>query len=228
MSEPGPAVDLARGDRVAGYRVTSVLGHGREGVAATVTDEFLDLQRILKAYPAEPQWVERLRFVAQAFAELAELGVCPRPLHGGVAVSSRSAPMAFLVVEHRLGKPLDQLLNDRRWTAARARRLVADIAQAVARVHASGMSLGDFEAGNNIVLVEGRPLFIDIGLTDDDDPGPHYADDFECLASIARQLGERTGDDELTQVAASLDARCTRRLDRRSFAVWLKHSSLAG
>ena len=67
MSDGGPTVDLARGDRLASYRVTSVLGHGREGVVAAVNDEFLDLDRILKAYPAEPHWVERLRFVAQAF-----------------------------------------------------------------------------------------------------------------------------------------------------------------
>ena len=40
MSCNGPVVDLARGDRVAGYRVSTVLGHGREGVTATVTDEF--------------------------------------------------------------------------------------------------------------------------------------------------------------------------------------------
>ncbi len=141
MSQDGPAVDLARGDRVAGYRVTSVLGHGREGVAATVTDEFLDLERVLKAYPAEPHWVERLRYVAQAFFELAELGVCPISLHGGVTASSRSIPMACLVFERRLGKPLDQMLSGRRWTVWRARRLVADLAETLTRVHATGWLL---------------------------------------------------------------------------------------
>ena len=226
MSQGGPAVDLARGDRVASYRVTSVLGHGREGVAATVTDEFLALPRILKAYPAEAQWVERLRFVARAFFELAELGVCPRPLNGGVGVTSRQAPVAYLVFERRLGKPLDALLEQGRWTSKRAHRLVADLAVLIARVHAAGWWLGDFEHGNNLVLVHGRPLFIDIALADDTDSGPDWGEDFECLASIARKLGENTGDDRLLAIAHSFDHRRERRLDRRSFAAWLKRNPI--
>ena len=136
--------------------------------------------------------------------------------------------MAYLVCEKRLGKPLDELLQHRRWTVRRAHGLVSEIAQAIVRVHQTGWSLGDFEAGNNIVLIEGRPLFIDIALNDEDDPGPHYDEDFECLASIARQLADRTGDGLLANVANDLDERRERRLDRRSMSVWLRHSRLSG
>ena len=222
MSQGGPAVDLARGDRVAGYRVTSVLGYGREGVATTVTDEFLNIDRVLKAYPAEPYWIERLCYVATAFFALADLGVCPRPLHGGVTVSSPSVPLAYLVFERRLGKSLEVMLRERRWTVGRARQLASDLAEAIAATHAIGWSLGDFEHGNNVVLVQGRPLFVDIGFNDDDEPKPDYGEDFECLASIVRTLGQRARDDALQVMADSLDHRRERRLDRRSFAVWLK------
>ena len=227
MSDHGPSVDLARGDRVASYHVTSVLGHGREGVVATVFDEFLHLDRTLKAFPAQPQSVGRVRYIAQAFAGLAELGLSPRPLSGGVTVTSRSEPVAFLVFEKRVGKPLDQLVASGRWTRPRARHVVTDIAQAIARVHATGWSLGDFEDGNNIVLFEGRPMFVDIGLVDEDDPGPHYTDDLECLASIALALGRRTKDDLLLRVSRSLRERRSGRLTKRSLAVWLRHSELA-
>ena len=47
----GPPVELARGDRVGGFHVTSILGWGVEGVTAQVVDEFLALKRVLKAYP---------------------------------------------------------------------------------------------------------------------------------------------------------------------------------
>lgn len=87
--------------------------------------------------------------------------------------------------------------------------------------------MGDFEAGQNIVLYEGKPLFIDIGLADDLDPGPFHQEDFECLASIALKLGERCGDDLLVEVSASLLERSLRRIDRRSFAVWLRSSPLS-
>lgn len=227
MSDDGPAVDLARGDRVGGYRVLSILGHGKEGVAASALDEFLDVERVLKAYPATQEWTDRLRFVSQAFAALADLGVCPRPVHGGVACSSRHVPMAFLVVEHRVGKPLDELIQSRRWTKNRARRLVAQAADRIAKVHLEGWWLGDFEGGNNIVLFEGEPLFIDIGLDRDDDDGPDYAEDFSCLADIALKLGAQAGCDLLIETSRSLVERSRRRLDRRSFSVWLKKSPLA-
>ena len=42
-------------------------------------------------------------------------------------------------------------------------------AQAVTRIHDAGWSTGDFEAGGNIVMFEGKPLFIDIGMTDETD-----------------------------------------------------------
>ena len=67
MSKTGPPVDLARGDRVGLFRVLTILGHGEEGVAATVLDEFLQIERVLKAYPAEAFWVDRLKFVSSTW-----------------------------------------------------------------------------------------------------------------------------------------------------------------
>lgn len=227
MSDDGPVVDLARGDRIGSFLITSVLGHGKEGVAAAVIDEIIQLPRVLKAYPAEPQWVERLRYVAKAFHALSEIGISPRPIIGGVTVSSRSEPVAYLVVDHRVGRPLDEMIQNKRWTVLRARKLVVAVAEAVAQIHEAGWSMGDFEAGQNIVLYEGKPLFIDIGLADDLDPGPFHQEDFECLASIALKLGERCGDDLLVEVSASLLERSLRRIDRRSFAVWLRSSPLS-
>ena len=226
MSQDGPVVDLARGDHIDQFRITSVLGHGREGVAAAVIDKVLELPRVLKAYRAEPQWVDRLRYVAKAFAALSEVGVSPRPISGGVALSSRGEPLAYLVVDHRVGRPLAEMIVARRWTVRRARRLVLDVAQAVTRIHDAGWSTGDFEAGGNIVMFEGKPLFIDIGMTDELDPGPFYQEDFECVASIALKLGEACGDELLIETSRSLIERSRRRVDRRSFGVWLRNSLL--
>lgn len=220
MTMRPPPVELARGDRVGGHRITSILGWGREGVAAEATDEFLQLPRVLKAYPAEAVYVDRVRHVADAFGKLSELDLSPRPLSGGVASTNRGVPVVYLVVERRVGRPLDQLLM-KPWSKARAGKAFAQIAHSVARVHRTGWAIGDFQAGNNIVLHEDRYLFIDIGMSDEEEQ-PSYFDDFVCLCDLAERLARLSTCDRLQELSEALTERAESRLDRRSLTVLLR------
>ena len=113
------------------------------------------------------------------------------------------------------------------WSERRAIACLSKIARKVARVHLAGWSLGDFEAGNNIVLIRNDPVFVDLGLDRDAFVRPPLTDDFECLADVARRLAEQSGSAALHDVAVSLAERAESRLTRRSLNSWLKRSKLA-
>lgn len=220
MSTRTPPVELARGDRVGGHRITSILGWGREGVAAEATDEFLYLPRVLKVFPAERCYVDRVRHVAEAFGKMAEFDLSPRPISGGVSSTSRGVPVVYLVVEGRVGRSLEMLLT-KPWSKPRARAAFTQIAASVARVHRTGWAIGDFQGGNNIVLHDDRYLFVDIGLSDADNQ-PSFADDFECLSDLASRLSLLSGSEWLQELSEAITDRTDKRLDRRSLAVLLR------
>ena len=225
MSSDGPPIDLVRGDRLGGFKVCSVLGWGSEGVAADVKDEFINVHRVLKGFPATPFWVNRIRYVTEVFLKLSALDVCPMPIAGGVRATSRGIPVAYLVTDHRIGRPLSELLT-RRWSEARAIKTAAKLIDCVARVHRFGWAFGDFEAGNNIVLFNKRPLFIDIGFGSEPFERPSFGEDFDCLADVTRRLAQQSGSLKLLEAAASLAERGDQRLDRRSLTVWKSRSTI--
>ena len=227
MSGDEPPVDLARGDRVGGFCVRSILGWGAEGVAADVRDEFLGVHRVLKAFPATSFWIKRIRYVTEVLLKLGALDVCPAPITGGVSSTNRGVPVVYLVVERRIGRPLEAMFK-RPWSEARALGFMDNLVDAVARVHDIGWAMGDFEAGNNIVVIKGKPLFIDIGFGDEPFGRPSFEEDFECLADVARRLAQQSGSLGLIKAARSLADRSERRLNRRSLSVWKARLALGG
>ncbi len=226
MADDGPPVDLARGDRVGGFRVRSILGWGVEGVSADVVDEFLGVRRVLKAYPAEGYWIGRLRHVAEVFGALSAIDICPAPIVGGVGSTDRGVPLAYFVVERRIGRSLEDMLRQR-WSENRAIDMFESLLDRVSRVHNVGWALGDFAGGNNIVVINRRPLFIDIGFPEGAAARPTYGEDFECLADIARLLAQQSRSTKLIQTARSLVERSERRLDRRSLFTWRSRAPFA-
>ena len=117
------------------------------------------------------------------------------PIIGGVAATSRGIPTAYLVVERQ----------DRQAAGGGAAKALvgaeslgsawASLTERLAKVHSVGWAMGDFEAGNNIVLIKDQPMFVDVGLDREAFVRPSFEEDFECLADIARRLAQQSGSD---------------------------------
>jgi CheY-like chemotaxis protein len=155
-----------RGSLVDGrYRVESELGEGAMGLVYSARDVHLGRRVAIKvAMPG----------VAQTFTqEAAALGSIDHPnvvrLHAfGV---TRNTPM--YVMEHVEGRSLREILDDNAVTRAlvpahAALRIVAQIADGLAAVHAAGVVHNDLKPANVVVEAgTGRPVIVDFGLSID-------------------------------------------------------------
>ncbi len=104
---------------------------------------------------------DRLRLEAQALAKLRHPNIVE--IYGWGGTLDRRP---FLVLEHLVGKPLDELLRTRRWLPAReAIALVRQLAAALVAVHAVGMVHRDIKPSNAFVCEPGTTLkLLDFGI----------------------------------------------------------------
>jgi tRNA A-37 threonylcarbamoyl transferase component Bud32 len=132
-----------------------------------------------------------VRLIALTLERLRDTRVVAQYHHMGEWFSREGEPFAYIVADYLDGPRLvDQL--KRRWSEKRALDLVFSLCGNLAITHHQGLAIGDFDDGNNVILVGGTdPVFCDIGLG----PGPrlnrNYWADINALGTIVTQLSRR-------------------------------------
>lgn len=180
---PTPAFRLGCGCVVAGYRLLRCLGRGWESTSYLATEEASGVLRRLKFYRPSNEWPPGfLGHTAATFDLLHPTGAVPAYHHMGVWQRNRREAIPYLVLNYIDGVPLTKMLDrgrwGRTWRPEQALRLAASMARRIAAVHALGRALGDFEYGNNImVLADGCAMWCDLGPGSPELPNDWYEGD---------------------------------------------------
>ncbi len=154
-------VVAAVGDR---YLVEIELGRGAASVVYRATDAALKRRVALKVLPperaADPATRERFRREAEIAARLSHPSIVP--IH---AVDERDG-LAYVVMAYVEGESLEErLARDPRPPLMEVRRILGDIADALAYAHSRGIVHRDVTPGNIMLETDtGRPLLTDFGI----------------------------------------------------------------
>jgi hypothetical protein len=209
---PTPAYRLGRGRVVCGYRLLRPLGHGWEGTCYLAQEEFSGVVRRVKFYRSmDGRHADQVGHVAATFDRLAHTGAVPAYHHMGVWQRGRRS-IPFLVTGFIEGRPLVQTLAAGRWRRGwderRAVAVLASLAGKLAAIHATGLAIGDFAQGHNI-LVRGQAdaVWCDITAGWVGEPFTDQAEDAAGFYSILDGMAAHQPD-------APLIAAVRRRLDR--------------
>jgi DNA-binding NarL/FixJ family response regulator len=168
-----PEAELPVGSTFAGHRIDAVAGRGGMGVVYRATDLTLDRPVALKllgpSLAADPVFRARFERECRLAAALDHPHVVPI-FHAG---SERGA--LYLTMRYVEGSDLRALLaEERRLEPARAVRIVAQVAGALAEAHRHGLIHRDVKPANVLIAVRdgGEHAFLtDFGITMDRSAG---------------------------------------------------------
>jgi hypothetical protein len=144
------------------WRLVGLLGAGAMGQVWRVEDVESGAQAALKTVlsGASPQVIERLRREGEALARI--------PVHPGVLrvrAAGETHGQVWLVLDLAQGGSLQARLKVQGpLEPVAAARLVAEVARAVAHIHAHGVLHRDLKAGNVLFDGDGRALLADFGV----------------------------------------------------------------
>jgi serine/threonine-protein kinase len=169
---PAPAEPAAPGDSVrsaldaklqAQYRLVRLLGRGGMGSVYLARDLALDREvaiKVLKTDSTAPEIQERLRREARTAARLSHPNIVPLHAFGDV----EGKP--YFVMGYVRGESLAaRLRRDGRLTEDEARRVLADLAEALDHAHKQGVVHRDVKPDNVLLDDEsGRALLTDFGV----------------------------------------------------------------
>ncbi|MBP7147264.1 MAG: protein kinase [Acidobacteria bacterium] len=158
---PGGAGGLPAGRRIGRYRIDALLGRGGMGEVYRATDEKLARTVALKLLPAGavPDDLARARAIAEARAACSVSN--PHVATVLDVLEHDGAPV--LVMEFVDGERLDEALG-RGLDRARLVRYFAEIADALAAIHAAGLVHGDLKPGNVLVTASDHAKVLDFGV----------------------------------------------------------------
>lgn len=146
-----------------GVLVREVLGAGSQGRTYLAEDLSSGARVVVKQLRAvaSPEARKRLR------AELHALGRMDHPAVPRL-LDFTLEPSPLLLYPYVDGRPLADLLRAGPLPEAQARRLAADLGDALEHVHGHGVAHGDVKPENVLVAPDGRAALIDFGLVQDD------------------------------------------------------------
>jgi WD40 repeat protein len=160
---PAPSAGARRAlPAVPGYEVLGELGRGGMGVVYRARQVRLNrpcaLKMILAGAHATPEAATRFLAEAEAIARLEHPHIV-RIHHVGEADG-----LPFFELELLPGGSLDRRLDGTPWPPARAARLAAQLAAAVAEAHRRGVVHRDLKPANVLLAADDAPKITDFGL----------------------------------------------------------------
>ena len=147
-------------ERIGKYRVERVLGCGGQASCLLAFDPDLQRHVVLKLFhrAARPEDGQRVLQEGRALARVRSPSVAQ--CYG----AERHAGLPYLVMEYVRGPSLAERLNTGPFEVAEALRLVAQVAEGLAAIHACGLVHRDVKPANIILADDGRPRLVDFGL----------------------------------------------------------------
>ena len=147
------------------YRRRAVVGTGSFGRVLEVLDLQTNEPRALKVIPRGPheamlldEFAQLARLAHPALPRVYEVGRTREPID--VAPSPIEAGSPFFVAQWIAGSRSDTLT----WTPARLWTLLADVAGALATIHAAGIVHADVAPQNILVTADDSAVLVDLGL----------------------------------------------------------------
>ncbi|TAN53899.1 MAG: hypothetical protein EPN26_06550 [Rhodospirillales bacterium] len=162
---------------------------------------------------------DQIGHVAATFDRLASTGAVPAYHHMGVWQRGRRS-IPFMVFDFVEGRPLVRTLAPERWRRGwderRAVAVLASLAGKLAAIHATGLAIGDFSQGHNI-LVRGQadPVWCDITAGWVGEPFTDQAEDAAGFFSILDCMAAHQPESPLI---TAICRRLNRLRDRRRWA----------
>lgn len=161
-----PAADSASAPQLGGrYELRDLLGTGGSGAVYRARDLLLERDVAVKLLHAGQDDIARarLRSEARIAGALAHPGVA-RLLDFGED-EGPAGVVPYLVMEHVPGRTLREVLRSgTRLSTEQVLRLLAQIADALAVVHAAGIVHRDLKPGNIMLTESGRAVLLDFGI----------------------------------------------------------------
>lgn len=189
MGDAEPRLNLPQGLLIDHYRVRRYLGHGFECTAYMAEQTGTGILRVLKFYRYRgPQTSVRVLRIARLLHRLTDTGAVAAYHHMGQWLSRTGEAYLYCVVGYLDGPLLTDMLS-RRWSEERSYNLLHTLCLKLAAVHARNLAIGDFDDGNNVIIVgANNPVFCDVGFTGRRPFNRDFAGDVAALASISRKL----------------------------------------
>ena len=198
--------NLSRGTRVGQYKILSKLGRGCEGEVYNVQEVPTEARRVMKI--VRHSRGERIRdriHTAWYFEQLATTGAVARYYHMGQWFFEDNEGVFYYVFEHLPGKNLQAWLekHGRRISAQKALKIAAAVADALAKVHAKELAVGDFWQGDNIIVLDrgSKVKICDSNPGRADHPNEKFKNDIKEFRQLLRLIFDSNRSDPLFRKA---------------------------
>lgn len=197
-----PGLDL-RGEPLRGYRLLEKIGQGAVGTVFRAIQPHVGRDVAVKVvherFAADPEFVRRFEPEAQAVSALEHPHVAP------IYDYWREPGRAYVVTRYLRGGTLDGLeARAEPLEPERARRVVEQIASALAFAHRQGITHGDVRASNVLFDAEGNAYLCDFAIGVDEPV--ERAEDVRALARLSRRLLGDAPSDPVAVLAESVEA----------------------
>jgi serine/threonine protein kinase len=151
------SLNLRRGTRIGQYEIVSKLGRGWEGEVYNVKEVPTDAPRAMKIVRhREGASVRDYTHIGWYFEQLGETGAVARYYHMGQWFLEDNEGLFYFVFERLRGENLQVWLRKRRRRlgAHEALGAAVAVASAIAKVHQKRVAVGDFEWGDNLIVLD--------------------------------------------------------------------------
>src|SRR5437016_5024358 len=167
---------ITAGTKLGRYEIRSKIGEGGMGEVYLAEDMQLRRRVALKILPREvasnTDRMRRFTQEAQAaaalnhpnIAHIYEIGSSPTVREGSGTSSTAGAETHFIAMEFVDGLTLRQLIHDQHTDLAKLLRYLQNVADGLAKAHASGIVHRDLKPDNIMVTRDGHAKVLDFGL----------------------------------------------------------------